>query len=118
MKIHHEPLGIFALLFIKNIPIENVNFLNKQATSYYWQQFKNKGITLHLGVQIDRDVQVTRVLEKENIFTFLEINLEIKLENNQRCFRPLDGANSDEWLIFQDDIFVEYQPCKSLIDVR
>lgn len=113
-KIHHEPLGIFALLFEGGIPIVNVNFLSKDEFSYYWQKYKKLEVILHLGVQIDRDVELTRVIEKENIFIFPEINLEVKLESNCRYFRPLNG----EWQEFEDDIFVEYQACKSLIDVR
>lgn len=113
-KIHHEPLGIFALLFEGGIPIVNVNFLSKDEFSYYWQKYKKLGVILHLGVQIDRDVELTRAIEKENIFIFPEINLEVKLETNCRYLRPLNG----KWQEFEDDIFVEYQPCKSLIDVR
>ena len=113
-KIHHEPLGIFALLFENGVPVVNVNFLQKEEFSYYWQKYKKAGISLHLGVQIDRDVELTRVIEKENIFMFPEINLEVKLESNGRYFRHLNG----EWQEFEDDIFVEYQPCNSLIDVR
>ncbi|MBW4617223.1 MAG: hypothetical protein KME21_29110 [Desmonostoc vinosum HA7617-LM4] len=113
-KIHYPPLGIFALLFENGIPVTNVNFLNKSEFSYYWQKYKKVGVTLHLGVQIDRDVELTRVIEQENILKFPEINLEIKLENNIRYFRGLEG----EWFEFEDDVFVEYQPCNSLIDVR
>lgn len=113
-KIHYPPLGIFALLFEGGSPQVNVNFLDKNEFSYYWQKYRKAGITLHLGVQIDRDVELTRVIERDNIFKFTEINLEVKLENNSRYFRPVDG----EWQEFTDDVFVEYQPCKSLIDVR
>lgn len=113
-KIHYEPLGILALLFENGIPQINVNFLDKKQFSYYWQKYKKAGVTLHLGVIIDRDVELTRVIEKENVFKFPEINLEIKLENNVRFFRPLN----QEWQEFEDDVFVEYQPCNSLIDVR
>ncbi|MCC5600849.1 hypothetical protein [Nostoc favosum] len=113
-KIHYQPLGILALLFENGIPQVNVNFLDKKEFSYYWQKYKKAGVTLNLGVQIDRDVELTRVIEKENVFKFPEINLEIKLENNVRFFRPLNA----EWQEFEDDVFVEYQPCNSLIDVR
>jgi hypothetical protein len=113
-KIHHQPLGIFAILFECGIPQINVNFLDKNEFSYYWQKYKKVGVTLHHGYQIDRDVELIRVIEKDNIFKFPEINLEIKLENNVRYFRPING----EWQDFQDDVFVEYKPCNSLIDVR
>lgn len=113
-KIHHEPLGIFAILFENGIPIVNVNFLKKDEFSYYWQKYKKQGITLHLGMKVGIDTELTRVIEKENIFKFPEINLEVKLENNVRYFRSLDG----EWTEFDDDVFVEYKPCDSLIDVR
>ncbi|MBD6621240.1 hypothetical protein FNW02_37510 [Komarekiella sp. 'clone 1'] len=114
-KIHYEPLGIFAILFEGGIPKVNVNFLDNQEFSYYWQQYKNKGVNLVLGVQIDRDVQLTKVIDQENVFKFSEINLEVKLENSTRHFRSLKAT---EWTEFQDDVFVEYQPCKSLIHVR
>jgi hypothetical protein len=113
-KIHYEPLGIFAILFEGGVPQVNVNFLDKNEFSYYWQKYKKKGITLHLGMRVGIDTELTRVTEKENIFHFPEINLSVKLEESSRYFRPLDG----EWTIFQDDVFVEYQPCSSLIDVR
>ncbi len=113
-KIHYEPLGIFAILFEGGIPKINVNFLDKKEFSYYWQKYKKAGVTLHLGMRVGIDTELTRVFEKENIFRFPEINLEIKLENSTRYFRPLDG----KWTEFQDDVFVEYQPCDSLIDVR
>ncbi|WP_341529970.1 hypothetical protein WKK05_12020 [Nostoc sp. UHCC 0302] len=113
-KIHYESLGIFAILFENGIPQVNVNFLDKKEFSYYWQKYKKAGVTLCLGVMIDRDVELTRVIEKENVFKFQEINLEVKLENNIRYFRPMGG----EWLEFEYDVFVEYKPCNSLIDVR
>jgi hypothetical protein len=113
-KIHYEPLGIFAILFEGGIPKINVNFLDKNEFSYYWQKYKKAGITLHLGMRVGIDTELTRVIEKENIFKFPEINLEVKLEQNTRFFRPLNG----EWFEFEDDVFVEYQPCSSLIDVR
>jgi hypothetical protein len=113
-KIHYEPLGIFAILFEGGVPQVNVNFLEKNEFSYYWQKYRKAGVNLLLGVQIDRDVELTRVIEKNNIFKFHEINLEVKLENNVRSFRTI-GA--EEWIEFQDDVFVEYQPCKSLIHV-
>lgn len=113
-KIHHTGLGIFAILFEGGVPITNVNFLDKDNFSYYWKKYKKIGISLEFGYQIDRDVELTRVYENENKFKFTEINLEVKLENNTRYFRPLDG----NWQEFEDDVFVEYQPCKSLIDVR
>lgn len=113
-KIHHEPLGIFAILFEGGIPQINVNFLDKKEFSYYWQKYQKQGIALHLGMRVGIDTELTRVIEKENIFKFPEINLEIKLENNTRFFRPLNG----EWFEFEDDVFVDYQPCNSLIDVR
>jgi hypothetical protein len=101
-------------LFENNVPQINVNFLDKKEFSYYWQKCKKAGVTLHLGMRVGIDTELTRVIEKENIFRFPEINLEIKLENSTRYFRPLDG----KWMEFQDDVFVEYQPCDSLIDVR
>jgi hypothetical protein len=113
-KIHHEPLGIFAILFEDGIPKANVNFLDKNEFSYYWQKYKKAGITLHLGMKVGIDTELTRVIEKENIFKFSEINLEVKLENNTRFFRPFNG----DWFEFEDDVFVDYQPCNSLIDVR
>ncbi|MBE9054293.1 hypothetical protein IQ243_28655 [Nostocales cyanobacterium LEGE 11386] len=129
-KIHHEPLGIFAILFENGVPVVNVNFLKKDEFSYYWQKYKKQGITLHLGLKVGIDTELTRVIEKENIFKFPEINLEVKLEHNSqslvltqkpevqprqlRYFRPMDG----EWTEFEDDVFVEYKPCDSLIDVR
>ncbi|AUB41949.1 hypothetical protein COO91_08040 [Nostoc flagelliforme CCNUN1] len=113
-KIHHGPLGIFAILFENGIPIINVNFLKKDEFSYYWQKYKKQGISLHLGMKVGIDTELTRVIEKENIFKFPEINLEVKLENNTRYFRSLDG----EWTEFEDDVFVEYKPCDSLVDVR
>ncbi|HYW17701.1 MAG TPA: hypothetical protein VE956_00055 [Nodularia sp. (in: cyanobacteria)] len=113
-KIHHPNLGIFAMLFENNTPVINVNFLEKEQFTYYYQQYRKAGVKLSLGVQIDRDVDVIRVFEAENLFRFPEISLEVKLENNARYFRPLDG----EWQQFEDDKFVEYKPCKSLIDVR
>lgn len=113
-KIHHKPLGIFAILFENGIPIINVNFLKKDDFSYYWQKYKKQGITLHLGMKVGVDTELTRVIEKESILKFPDINLEVKLENNVRYFRSLDG----EWTEFEDDVFVEYKPCDSLIDVR
>ncbi|UKP01009.1 hypothetical protein [Nostoc sp. UHCC 0870] len=125
-KIHHEPLGILAILFENGIPIINVNFLKKDEFSYYWQKYKKRGITLHLGMKVGIDTELTRVIEKENLFKFPEINLEIKVGDNslalpqqlhqksQRHFRAIDG----EWQQFEDDVFVEYKPCDSLIDVR
>jgi hypothetical protein len=113
-KIHYEPLGIFAILFEGGIPKINVNFLDNQEFSYYWQKYRKAGMNLLLGVQIDRDVDLTRVIEKNNIFKFPEINLEVKLENNIRSFRTVEA---EEWIEFQDDVFVEYEPCKSLIHV-
>ena len=113
-KIHYEPLGIFAILFEGSVPQVNINFLDKNEFSYYWQKYRKAGVNLLLGVQIDRDVELTRVIEKNNIFKFPEINLEVKSENNVRSFRTV-GA--EEWIEFQDDVFVEYQPCKSLIHV-
>lgn len=114
VKIHHTSLGIFAILYDGGIPQENVNFLEKEAFHYYWKKYNKLGIRLEFGYQVDRDVELTRVYENENLFKFPEINLDVKLENNKRYFRPLDG----EWQEFEDDVFVEYQPCKSLIDVR
>lgn len=113
-KIHYEPLGIFAILFEGGVPQVNVNFLDKNEFSYYWQKYRKAGVNLLLGVQIDRDVELTRVIEKDNIFKFPEINLEVKLENNVRSLQTLGIG---EWIEFQDDVFVEYQPCKSLIHV-
>lgn len=113
-KIHYEPLGIFAILFEGGVPQVNVNFLDKNEFSYYWQKYRKAGVNLLLGVQIDRDVELTRVIEKDNIFKFPEINLEVKLENNVRSLQTL---GTGEWIEFQDDVFVEYQPCKSLIHV-
>ncbi|BAZ33766.1 hypothetical protein NIES4074_62800 (plasmid) [Cylindrospermum sp. NIES-4074] len=113
-KIHYPALGIFALLFENGIPITNVNFLDKQEFSYYWQKYQKQGITLHLGMKVGIDTELTKVIDKENLFKFTDINLEVKLENNARYFRPLDG----EWTEFEDDVFVEYKPCDSLIDVR
>lgn len=86
----------------------------KDEFSYYWQKYKKQGISLHLGMKVGIDTELTRVIEKENIFKFPEINLEVKLENNTRYFRSLDG----EWTEFEDDVFVEYKPCDSLVDVR
>lgn len=145
-KIHYPPLGIFAMLFENTVPITNVNFLDKRVFSYYWQKYHKQGITLHLGMKIGIDTELTRVIEKENIFKFPEINLEVrlevKLENNShslvftqepqpviiRYFRPLNSAKcgfgvssevtSGKWQEFEDDVFVDYQPCTSLIDVR
>ncbi|MCC5618465.1 hypothetical protein LC605_25940 [Nostoc sp. CHAB 5836] len=102
------------MLFEKGIPIINVNFLDKNEFSYYWQKYKKAGVTLHLGMKLGSDTELTRVIEKNNVFRFPEINLEVKLENNIRYFRPQDA----QWLEFQDDVFVEYQPCESLIDVK
>ncbi|BCL40026.1 hypothetical protein [Nostoc sp. MS1] len=113
-KIHYPALGIFALLFENGTPITNVNFLDKQEFSYYWQKYQKQGITLHLGMRVGIDTELTKVIEKENVFKFPDINLEIKLDNNTRHFRSLDG----EWTEFEDDVFVEYQPCDSLIDVK
>lgn len=112
-KIHYEPLGIFAILFEACIPRININFLDEKEFSYYWQQYKKAGVTLIAGMQIDRDVELTRVVERDNVFEFPEINLQIKLENNIRWFRPVNG----EWIKFEDDVFVNYKPCKSLIHV-
>ncbi|AUB42156.1 hypothetical protein COO91_09760 (plasmid) [Nostoc flagelliforme CCNUN1] len=96
------------------MPQVNVNFLDKNEFSYYWQKYKKAGITLHLGMRVGIDTELTRVIEKENIFKFPEINLSVKLENNTRYFSSLNG----EWEEFIDDVFVDYQPCNSLIDVR
>ncbi|BAY99890.1 hypothetical protein NIES37_38730 [Tolypothrix tenuis PCC 7101] len=112
-KIHYPALGIFALVFENGIPKINVNFLDKKEFSYYWQQYKKLGITLHLGMKIGIDTELIRVIQKDNLVTFPDINLEIKLEENCRYFRTLNG----EWTEFQDDVFVEYQPCDSLINV-
>ncbi|BAY93781.1 MULTISPECIES: hypothetical protein [unclassified Tolypothrix] len=112
-KIHYPALGIFAILFENGIPKINVNFLDKKEFSYYWQQYKKLGITLHLGMRVGIDTELVRVRQKDNLVTFPDINLEIKLEENCRYFRPLNG----EWTEFQDDVFVEYQPCDSLINV-
>ncbi|EKF03385.1 hypothetical protein FDUTEX481_02659 [Tolypothrix sp. PCC 7601] len=106
-------MGIFAILFENGIPKINVNFLDKKEFSYYWQQYKKLGITLHLGMRVGIDTELVRVRQKDNLVTFPDINLEIKLEENCRYFRPLNG----EWTEFQDDVFVEYQPCDSLINV-
>nr|MDZ8061880.1 hypothetical protein [Nostoc sp. EkiNYC01] len=113
-KIHQEDLGVFAFVFENFSPKVNVNFQDKTQFTYYWQQYKAHGATLRLGVQIDRDVEIIKVTKKENIFQFPTINLEVKLENNIRYFRSIGG----DWQEFEDDMFVEYQPCKSLIDVR
>ena len=110
-KIHHPALGIFAMFFENASPKANINFLDKAQFSYYWQQCKSLGVHLSLGVQLDRDVQLIRVEEQENLFNFPEINLEIKLEDNTRYFRCFGG----NWQQFQDDVFVEYKPCESLI---
>ncbi|MBD2208032.1 hypothetical protein H6G33_31055 [Calothrix sp. FACHB-1219] len=112
-KIHYPALGIFALVFENGIPKINVNFLDKKEFSYYWQQYKKLGITLHLGMKVGIDTELIRFIQKDNLVTFPDINLEIKLEENFRYFRPLNGA----WTEFQDDVFVEYQPCDSLINV-
>lgn len=112
-KIHYPALGIFALVFENIIPKINVNFLDKKEFSYYWQQYKKLGITLRLGMRVGIDTELIRVIQKDNLVTFPDINLEIKVEENCRYFRPLDG----EWTEFQDDVFVEYQPCDSLINV-
>jgi hypothetical protein len=112
-KIHYPSLGIFALVFENGIPKINVNFLDKKEFSYYWQQYKKLGITLNLGMKVGIDTELIRVIQKDNFVTFPDINLEIKLEENCRYFRPLNG----EWTEFQDDVFVEYQPCDSLINV-
>ena len=103
-KIHYEPLGIFAILFEGGVPQVNVNFLDKNEFSYYWQKYRKAGVNLFLGVQIDRDVELTRVIEQDNIFKFPEINLSVKLENNVRSLQTLGTA---EWIEFQDDVFVE-----------
>jgi hypothetical protein len=113
-KIHYEPLGIFAILFENNVPKTNVNFLDKHEFSYYWQKYKKAGVTLHLGTRVGIDTELTRVTEKDNTFQFPEINLEVKLGEDGRYFRQLNGR----WTAFQDDVFVEYQPCDSLIDVK
>ncbi|MBE9210078.1 hypothetical protein IQ244_27000 [Nostoc sp. LEGE 06077] len=113
-KIHYPDLGIFALLFENGVPIINVNFLDRNEFSYYWQKYQKSGISLHFGLKIGIDTELTRVIQKENIFIFPEINLEVKLESTSRYFRPLNR----EWIPFQDDVFVEYQPCDSLIDVK
>ena len=114
VKIHHTGLGIFAILFESGIPQENVNFLEKEAFNYYWKKYNKLGIRLEFGYQVDRDVELTRVYEQDNLVKFPEINLEVKLENNARYFRPLEG----KWQKFEDDVFVEYQHCRSLIDVK
>ncbi|MBD2505598.1 hypothetical protein [Anabaena azotica] len=113
-KIHYPALGIFALLFENGTPITNVNFLDKQEFSYYWQKYQKQEIALHLGMRVGIDTELTKVIEKENVFKFPDINLEVKIENNTRHFRSLDG----EWKEFEDDVFVEYQPCDSLINVE
>ncbi|WP_225226310.1 hypothetical protein [Komarekiella delphini-convector] len=130
-KIHYEPLGIFAILFEGGIPKINVNFLDQNEFSYYWQKYRKAGVNLLLGVQIDRDVELTRVIDKDKVFEFPEINLSVKLENNTRYFcaigesalregfppQVIVNPKGQEWTEFQDDVFVEYQPCKSLIHV-
>jgi hypothetical protein len=113
-KIHYEPLGVFAIFFENKTPQINVNFMDKSECTYYRQQYKKAGVTLALGVIVGVDTEVTRVIERDNVFTFPEINLEVKLENCCRYFRPVGG----EWTAFEDDVFVEYQPCNSLIDVK
>lgn len=102
-------------MFFENAsPKANVNFLDKTQFSYYWQKCKSLGIQLILGMQVDRDIELIRVEEESNLFRFPEINLEVKLENNGRYFRQTQG----EWQQFQDDVFVEYKPCESLINVK
>ncbi|MBD2491950.1 hypothetical protein [Aulosira sp. FACHB-615] len=125
-KIHYPDLGILALLFEDGVPKKNVNFLDKNERSYYWQKYRKKGITLHLGMKVGIDTEKVRVIKRDNIFKFPDINLEIRVGDNSlvlpeqipteqvRYFRPIDG----EWQQFEDDVFVEYQPCDSLVDVR
>ncbi|MBW4617510.1 MAG: hypothetical protein KME21_30720 [Desmonostoc vinosum HA7617-LM4] len=113
-KIHYKPLGVIAFIFENGCPKLDVNFLDKDEVSYYRQQYKKQGVTWRLGVQIDRDVDLVRVTESENIFTFEELNLEVKTEDAVRSFRQLNG----EWIVIENAHFVEYQRCDSLLLVK
>ncbi len=113
-KIHYKPLGIIAFSFEDGLPKFDVNFLDKDEISYYRAAYKKQGVLLRLGVQIDRDIDVVRVTKSNNIFTFPELDLSVKIEGNSRWFRPIGG----EWTVIENAPFIEYQRCDSLIFVN
>ncbi|MFB2768591.1 hypothetical protein ACE1AT_04770 [Pelatocladus sp. BLCC-F211] len=112
-KLHHPELGILAFVFEDGEPKFDTNFLDANEVAYYRQNYKKLGRTLIIGVQVDRDIDLVRVTENENIYTFGELNLEIKTEGTNRFFRRQGG----EWQEIENAPIVEYQRCDSLICV-
>ncbi|PMB03577.1 hypothetical protein CEN49_22915 [Fischerella thermalis CCMEE 5273] len=112
-KLHYQPLGILAFVFEDGEPQYDTNFLDADEIAYYRKNYKKHGRILTIGVQFDRDIDLVRVTENENIYTFCELNLEVKTEGENRFFRRLDG----EWQEIENSPVVEYQRCDSLICV-
>lgn len=65
-KIHYEPLGIVAFYWVEGTPMEDVNFLDKDMISYYWQQHMQEfNVPLTHGCIIGRDLEVVLVKEQK-----------------------------------------------------
>lgn len=114
-KIHHEPLGVLAFVFENGIPMHDANFLDANEMAYYRQEYRKVGRILAICVQLNRDVELVRVITEENhlddqTFKFAQLNLEIKLNNKLRYYRQPDG----KWALINVP-FVEYKRCDSLI---
>ena len=115
-KIHFPNLGIIAFVFDSGTPEIDTNFMNEDEVSYYSRKFKKSNRPLRIGVQIDRDVEPIVVDVAEDIFSFSEIDLEVRVENNLRYFRAI--SSNGEWKLMKNAPIIEYQRCDSLICVR
>ncbi len=113
-KLHCESLSIVGFIFECGVPRTDIDFLSSDEVSYCRQVYKKSGRPLTLGVQIDRDKDLIRVVKDEESFVFPEINLAIKIFKKNRYFRHLQG----EWIKFRNDSVIEYQRCDSLICVN
>jgi hypothetical protein len=112
-KVHYSEVGVLAFLFEGCLPVENVDFLNKNEILYYQQQYKKQGKPLTIGVQINRDVELVKVVsEREEYFLFPELNLEVNMELLQPEFRSKGGS----WRKIHAPV-VQYQEIKSLVGV-
>lgn len=112
-KIHYQPIGVIAFLFEELVPIQDVNILNLDEVSYIRQEYRDIGISLGIGVQIDRDVSLVPVSRFENGVEFKKLNLVIMQKDGMRYFCDHDK----KWVEIESPP-IEYQRCDSLIMVR
>ena len=113
-KIHYQQLGVIAFVFEDEIPKFDTNFLDEDEINYYRNKYNKVGRFLSIGVQIDRDVDIVHVIKTGDSLVFEELNLEIRITSDSRYFRAL---GSEEWILIENALFVEYKRCDSLICV-